>query len=200
MILKSIYLQEVINRHPLSYITRIFSVNPIHSIGLLFGTITLTIVIIKLIYFLINNYYFKNDTKKVNQNISLSYFEILISILVIWPLSFLIGLTMIGLFGGGFQTRFLLPILPVTSILSGICIYITGNKLVPLICILFCYTSFHILYYSILYSPLVADFDVSVFDILNVILLSPLDTDKTTKDGLVKTYLHMSHYGFAIKF
>lgn len=196
MISKSMYLQEVINRHPFSYITRVFSVNPIYSIGLLFGIITLIVTIVKLFHFFIQ--YFLQNKEKINFNCS--YFEILIFVLIIWPLSFLFGLTIIGFLGGGYQTRFLLPILPATSILSSICIYITGNKLLPLVCLLFCYTSFHVLYYSILYSPLIADFDVSIFDILNVILLSPLDSDTISKDMLLKTYLYLTHYGFAIKF
>ena len=203
MISQSIYLQEVINRHSLSYITRVFSVNPIHSIGLLFGTIFLFVLVVKAIYSFIK-YYSNNsiehNNNEIKNNFNLSYFEILLSILILWPLSFLIGLTMIGLFGGGYQTRFILPILPATSILSSICIYVTGQKVMPLICILFCYTSFHIVYYSILYPPLVADFDVSIFDIINVMLQSTLDSETMTKDTLIKTYSYMAHYGFALKF
>lgn len=190
MISKSVYLQEVIARHPFSYVTRLFAINPTHIIGLLFGASFLFLLIHELRVFVL-----KTPTGACNHRSS----NLQLGVFILWPISFLAGLTLIGLLGGGYQIRFLLPILPATSILTAICICSCGNKVLPLLNILQCYGSFHILYYSILYPPILADFDITVLDILEIILKSPLEADSMTKEALLPIYKYMRHFGLAMK-
>lgn len=120
------------------------------------------------------------------------------SVLVTWPLSFLVGLTAVGIAGGGFQTRFLLPILPATSVLSGYCILraVESKNLLPLTIHLFllAYGAFHTLYYGILYPPLYADLDYSVHDVLQGILASEY-VPPANWDSLMLTRNYMKHFG-----
>jgi hypothetical protein len=95
--------------------------------------------------------------------------------------------------------RFLLPILPATAILTAICVTSSGMQVMPLVNLLLCYTSLHLLYYSILYAPLIADFDVTVFELLELILTSTLDLDSFTKDSFLPIYKYMRHFGLAVK-
>jgi hypothetical protein len=120
------------------------------------------------------------------------------SVLVTWPLSFLAGLTAVGIAGGGFQTRFLLPILPATSVLSGYCILraVESKNLLPLTIhfFLLAYGAFHTLYYGILYPPLYADLDYSVHDVIQGILVSEYVPPENW-DSLMLTRNYMKHFG-----
>jgi hypothetical protein len=196
MISKSVYLQEVISRHPFTYLTRLFTLNPLHFIGLMFGTLFIFILLYQLHRSPPTS---ATCSSKFQQTSSPSSLSLHIALLVTWPLGFLLGLTLIGILGGGYQIRFLLPILPATSILAAICITSSGMKVIPLVTILFCYASFHVLYYSILYPPLLADFDVTVFEILEMILSSTLESDSQSKESLLSIYKYMKHFGLAVR-
>jgi hypothetical protein len=195
MISKSVYLQEVTSRHPFTYLTRLFTLNPLHFIGLLFGTLFIFI----LLYQLQRSCNSSPPPSSHHLAPLLPSLPLHIALLAIWPLSFLLGLTLIGLLGGGYQIRFILPILPATSILTAICITSSGMRVVPLVNLLLCYASFHLLYYSILYPPLIADFDVTIFEILEMIVTSTLDLDSQSKDSLLSIYKYMKHFGLAVR-
>jgi hypothetical protein len=191
MISKSVYLQQVISRHPFAYLSRVFAVSPLHSVGFLFGFILLLVLIIQAIS--------SSRHSSLRHFFQSSKTTVQIGLLILWPLTFLIGLTGIGLLGGGYQTRFTLPVLPATALLTAIAIHYSGRKILPLACLLLSFSSFHVLYYSVLYSPLAADFDVSIFEILESILSSTLEPDTLTKESILQTYLYMKHFGFTFK-
>jgi len=114
------------------------------------------------------------------------------------PLSFLFGLTCLGIAGGGYQTRFLLPIFPATSILSGYCVMTSiceGNVFSLVVqVLLIVYGAMHTLYYGILYPPLFADIDYSLVDIINGILANAY-VPPNSKDSFLFVIEHMKHYG-----
>ena len=125
-------------------------------------------------------------------------------ILAAWPLCFLAGLTLIGGLGGGFQSRFLLPILPVTCILACLDIVPTTQESkssrhdsMPIICcliLLLVYMAAHTMYYGILFGPLYADLDHSLWDILACIISSPYNS-LSSRDQYMETFKYLKHFG-----
>ena len=71
----------------------------------------------------------------------------------------------LGRLGAGFQTRFLLPVLPATSVLASILINYTNSNSNSqslkelLVFVLLSYSAMHMLYYGIMFPPLFADLD-----------------------------------------
>ena len=108
------------------------------------------------------------------------------------------GVTCLGMAGGGYQTRFLLPILPATSILTGFCTVkslLDRNILgLTILLLLVFYGAMHTLYYSVLYPPLFADMDYSLVDIVDGILANEY-VPPSNKDSFVYAIEYMKHYG-----
>lgn len=113
-------------------------------------------------------------------------------ILLLWPVSFLFGLTLVGLRGGGYQTRFLLPILPATSILAAIGIERFGST--PLSATLLSIGAFHALFYGVLFYPLFCDFEFHIFDIIECILRSP-QSIPSSREKYSDILQFMKHFG-----
>ena len=71
----------------------------------------------------------------------------------------------VGRLGAGYQTRFILPILPATSILASVLINYTINNTSSqsikdtLVSVLISYSSMHLIYYGIMFPPLFADLE-----------------------------------------
>jgi hypothetical protein len=93
----------------------------------------------------------------------------------LWPLGFVAGLTLIGGLGGGFQIRFIVPILPATSVLASFAVTSATDLAKPLAAVLLAYSGMHCLFYAVLYSPLFADMHATVFDIIRTILETPYE-------------------------
>ena len=155
-----------------------------------------------------------------NSILILTYDQLLLTkicILSTWPAAFLVGLTVIGSLGSGFQARFLLPIVPATASLSGIVVTVLQSQIltnrfnkptdvnanfrliavtfsIALFDVLVIITAFHCLFYGVLFAPLFADLDLSVWDLLACILSNPLSMP-TSHDSWLETVRFMKHFG-----
>jgi hypothetical protein len=189
MISNSLFLQQATQRHPFSYITRVFAVSPLHTIGLLFGLFLL----LKGIFYTItrlSRYSVSGEESPSRPSHSVRR----LALLSVWPLAFLGGLTLIGVLGGGYQTRFVLPVLPATAILAGVAIQKGGSQITPLVSLLLCYSALHVMYYGVLFTPLVADFNESIFEIMALIVTS-VENVNSDREFMMKMLKYMKHFG-----
>ena len=111
----------------------------------------------------VNNFNTIKDTN--NSNVTFDRFSASVLVLSIWPLTFLIGLSILGRLGAGYQTRFILPILPATSVLASILINYTISNTSSqsikdtLVLVLVSYSAMHLIYYGIMFPPFFADLE-----------------------------------------
>lgn len=145
----------------------------------------------------------------------------LVPVLATWPLAFFAGFTILGVAGAGFQSRFILPALPATAIMTSFIAFSSTTELFggnpgdksdvnqtkgghsfsghssTVVAVLFVIGSFHNIYYCVLYPTLFADFEHSFVDILNFILLNPLKPLES-KAALGEMSNFMIHHGLKI--
>lgn len=190
MIDNSAYLQGAIGKHTFSYITGLFAISPVHTVGLMYAAAVMTIAVYRHLH--------SPRAKDTFPWRHGPHVDVVVAVLLSWPLAFLGGLTFIGALGGGFQIRFILPILPATAILTGIAVVNAGPTVSPFVSLLCCVSAMHVLYYSVLYSPLFADMDNSVLEIVAKILNTTLDTNGS-KESMYRMFQVMQHYGFVAK-
>jgi hypothetical protein len=127
-------------------------------------------------------------------------------ILVVWPLAFIVALTLLGVFGAGYQLRFLTPVLPASSVLAGYCMdgYLNNRDslfsvAVPVgIVLLLCYSAIHCLYYGVLFAPLYAEFDETLVGVLLSLLTAPYyaPQDRLEMQNIFK---FLAHFGLSRK-
>jgi hypothetical protein len=118
------------------------------------------------------------------------------------PLSFLFFLTILGLLGGGYQTRFILPILPfscfVTSLVMELLYSTKASNWCLCVSVLECffllsfvYSTALTFYYGTLFAISYADLEYSLIDIVFQILSSPFQAGMVNNDF----YHLIGHYG-----
>ena len=124
---------------------------------------------------------------------------LLLTVLSVWPLSFLLGLTVLGAAGAGFQSRFLIPALPATAVLTAFVAGASAESSVSggIVLLLVVVGAFHTFYYCILYPTLFADFELSIADIIALILSSPLQPIES-RTALSEVANFMTHHGLNI--
>lgn len=203
MVKRSTFLQSALSKPWHSYVSSIFILSPMHGVGISFGFIMLTTFTGRLLL----QCYGYTDTTEVFDNHSktgqdgdddisilmIEHDKYCLSILAVWPLSFIAGLTFIGINGAGFQNRMLLPALPATALLASSAIN-AEPRFGALASVLLCLSAFLSAYYGLLYAPLYADTDSSVWDILQSILGSPY-YPPPTKDHFDVVLKYMRHFG-----
>lgn len=113
-----------------------------------------------------------------------------------YPLSLLIGLTVIGALGGGYQARFLLPLLPGLSLMTALAWTKNQHRMPGAPLVLCCYAAVMTFYY-LLTAPQAADVDTrSLFDIIACALQYPHPHVESPGDAaLLRQYAR--HYGLA---
>lgn len=190
MIENSSFLQEAIRKHALTYVTGLFAVSPMHSVGLLYILLLVFSAAWKLSGF--------SRTSEGGRRFSASSQQLSLVILSLWPLAFLGGLTLIGVMGGGYQIRFILPILPATAVLAGVACVSAGPNVSPLVSVICAVSAIHMFYYAVLYPPLFADMGNSVFELVAYILHFVID-DHSSGEAMYKTFQVMKHYGLVLK-
>lgn len=162
------------NRNWAAYIIDLFKFSPLQLVGLLFGLCALVFALHSILQF--SRCY--HGSLKTAHSLLLSQHLLqrwALASFTLWPVGFVGGLTLIGCMGGGFQIRFIVPILPATSVLASMAVTAIDTMLYPVVALLLVYSGMHSLFYSVLYSPLFADMHASVFDIIRTILESPYD-------------------------
>lgn len=126
----------------------------------------------------------------------------------LWPVGFLVGLTLLGSAGSGFQSRFLMPMLPGSAILTTLCVHwvhLTSStvsykdRFMSTACrvvvgVFMMYSVMHVFYYGVLYAPLFADLDVSLVNIL-CSMLQNVYFAPASREEFRATLKFMAHYG-----
>ena len=194
MLEKSSFLRKAIAKPSYTYILSLLKYNPIQFIGLIFGLI----IAFRFISNLLSSYFQKlmDDTKnKAMQNISIKNGGIFA--LFVWCFAFIAALSILGSKGSGFQTRFILPIIPATSILAALCIHEAHKKhssYQVLTTILLVYSSIHCMYYGVMFPNLYADLEENVFDIISNILNYPYHA-LSSRESMMDVLKYMRHFG-----
>lgn len=192
MIEQSLYLQKAMDRSVAAYFIDLFKFSPLQLLGMLFGVITIVAFVLYTLSELRMGT-ISNQKKKVSLYSKSGIKLLALASFSLWPLGFVGGLTLIGGLGGGFQIRFIVPIIPATSILASIAIESSDTMLQPVIALLLSYGGMHCLYYAVLYSPLSADMHMTIFDIIRVILESPYEAPP------VSDIKFMKHFGMPLE-
>jgi len=189
MVRNSVYLQNALSQHPLFYMSSTFAVSPLHVVGTLYAIGVGVYVIFRPATTC------QCEIPNINTKLSRS---ISVVIFALWPACFFAGLTLVGILGGGYQIRFILPALPATSILAGMCVVRSGAATGPLVAFLLCYSTIHVLYYAVLFPPLFGAPDMSIFQIISHIRSSMLSDDRFMED-MIKITEHMAHFGLVLR-
>jgi hypothetical protein len=207
------YVKAAVMKPWYTYFITMMKVSPVQTIGMLFALIVAGSV--GYAFFA----YHRNDASKdhseqdssvitVTSNEQSSHHwrkMIWLGIFALWPLCFLLGLTLLGCLGSGYQTRFLLPALPGSAILTAHFLYalfldesvekewkILGGCVLS---IAFVVQAMLVLYYGIMYAPFYADVEVYWFDIMQTILSSPYHS-ASSRESVKDIQLFMKHFGF----
>ena len=98
---------------------------------------------------------------------------------------------------GGYQTRFVLPALPATSIITAIGVE-KYREVSPVLYTFVAIGCMHIMFYGIMFYPMFADFEFSVFDIIATILGSP-QYALHSQETYVQAFKYMRHFGLSRK-
>ena len=113
--------------------------------------------------------------------------------LSLWPLAFLLGHMAVGIYGGGYQTRFLLPIIPATSIISAIGV-VKFPEYSSIAVAFVAIGAMHVMFYGIMFYPLFCDFEFNVFDIIQTTIDSPQYVPES-REIYASIFRYMRHYG-----
>jgi hypothetical protein len=185
-----------------TYLISISSVSPLHA----FGMCSFVVVGLRYLYQLVPSLVLKREIVKKETRSSekdfLCEFKFEFESFA-WigflPLSFILFLTILG---GGYQTRFILPVLPfscfITSVvaellcISGIRVSSVCFSALEIFCLLCCiYSAVLMFYYGTLFSISYADLEYSLNDIVFQILSSPFRTSMVNSDF----HQLLAHYG-----
>jgi hypothetical protein len=179
MIANSLFLQVAIAKPSYTYFWSFLKFSPLLIVGLVYGTGTL----VTLILAWISDYFSKDSSANIDNDdkqLDINTFKLLkqkvrVAVVTLWPMSFIIGHTIIGLCGAGYQIRLILPAIPAAALLSGIAISNLSEISYPVVCILVGYSCCHFLFYAVMFAPMYADLKYSIFDFVSIIISTPYD-------------------------
>jgi hypothetical protein len=154
------------------YLQQCCTIMPLYFIALLVGCAALCVTLIAMI-----------PSLRIRLSDDQIRIWLILSALWTYLFAFLAGLTVLGMLGGGFQTRFLLPISPIVAVIVAIFMEVILNKhhslpslmIENLIFLTIIYSAIHGWYYGVQYPTRYADISGSGLDILGNILGTPMD-------------------------
>lgn len=134
-----------------------------------------------------------------------------IAILLVYPLAYVVSLTLLGSAGAGYQSRFILSTVPASCTLGAIAItqgisacrsthsgqsnyssiIICVSALLTIISIMHCF------FYGVLYAPLFADLDISMWRVMTKILQSPY-RPPASQSSMEETAGFARHFGVPV--
>jgi len=169
MLEASAFLRVVVARSPLYYVEMLAKFCPMHAVGLVWGVLQI----------------------RTRGNDGRCF------VLALWPLTFLVALSLLGTRGAGFQGRFLLPCMPAPAILGALAIEASPQSPLPTALCALClaHSAMHCLYYGVLFSPFHADLDLSVLEmVFDVIWQSPYHPPES-REQLQSMRGFLAHFG-----
>jgi hypothetical protein len=206
------FVRTAVNKPWHFYISSLCFLSPLHAGGVVFAC-----------YQLAGTFISKKDLNWSIFQKSFAYQESfrtyrLVCIAVgIWSGSFLFALSMLGCLGAGFQLRFMAPMLPGTALLVSLSMInpsnlveqesrmsrlhhtlLLGTMSNMLFTLGLIVSAFHGFYYGLLYPPLYADLQFSLFDILKSIVTNPYEPIHS-QEVSSKVIKFMKHFGLKLK-
>jgi hypothetical protein len=211
MLQRSSFVRAAVAKPWPTYLLTLLQVSPLHLLGLLGVCVVLVWVVTGArTCSAVSSERSKETAQRVGWQGGLSpHVRAVLPVVVLsaWPAAFLVGLTVLGAAGSGFQSRFLMPMLPGSAVLSAALLENVrsagaagGNMRLLADCCgcvvttLAAYGAMHVLYYTVLYAPLFADLDVSLLDVLVTILQSPYSAPDS-RESFQAMLRFMAHYG-----
>ena len=206
MLQASAFLRLAVNKPVTFYLEQLLEFSPMQVLGLAFGIAVSARYLGKHLWqFLHCN----SRRSRINGDNFVAYGGSgHVTALLAWPVAFIAGVTLIGATGGGYQTRFLLPILPATSVLGARCVHRAcsirdGNStslaaVHVLASVALAYCSMHCLYYGMLFPNLFADLDMSMFSVLSNVLAAPYSPMGSTH-SMQEMLKYIAHFGLHLQ-
>jgi hypothetical protein len=206
----SAFVRSAVGKPPTYYAKTLLEFSPMQAVGALFGTLVFLRFAGKLCWQFLHC---SSRKSRINgENIVPYGCSGRLCALSVWPLAFLAGLTLVGVLGGGFQSRFIVPIVPATSVLAAQCIYRAGawsSSLVSssssataavyvLAALALAHAAVHCYYYGILFSNLYADLDQSALAALSGLLAAPYSPMQSAA-SMREMLAFLAHYGVNLK-
>lgn len=191
MIERSKFLQQILSKPYYSYFLTLTTISPLHMVGIIVGVVCCFSLFT---LWISGRFHLEEERNPCHALTGTWKSSLQLLSLWIWPMSFVLALTFLGALGSGFQNRFILPIVPATSILAAYAWVSLDSCYLPMWCILLCYAAFHVVYYGILFPPLFADLDMSLGEIIKNLLesyYSPPSSPHSSKEMLQ----FMRHFG-----
>lgn len=185
----------------------LLTISPVHLVGLSFGLVHS----LRFATHLARRLYWSvvvdsSLLDKHHDAVSIAYSG-RITVLFVWAMGVLVGHSLLGVLGAGFQTRFLMPMLPATSMLTALaltsrfppaanttwasCVQSIIN---PIVALLVIYGALHAVYYGVLFAPLYGDLEHSVVHWLITIMKTP-SKDPGSREIFTVILQYIKHYG-----
>ena len=207
---RSQFVKKAVEKPWYSYLQTICTISPLMACGLIIGGVCLLLTLyhimtpIMIDIMRMKEKYGRYSTKKIremNENeLRRTWLPMYrLGVLVLWPLGYIVGHTLLAALGAGTQTRFILAAVPGCSVLLAIAIdKVLQTQLYPLIfaplILLLFIQAIHCVYYGILYPSMHADFDLTLYQMISLMLNSPYHVP-STKDSFLATGMFMRHFG-----
>lgn len=207
MLANSEFVKSAVGKGTWTYFRILFEFSPAHMVGLSASVLCILQYISKTVW-----------TSRGAVRNSWLYLAV---VMLSWPVCFIVGFTILGMAGAGFQSRFILPALPATAVLTAIFVISPKGDLllhdvnprnanddnivtfgsppasIVVLSMLVGIGVCHTFYYCVLYPTLFADFEFSMVDVLSFILNNPLKPLES-KSALKEMLNFMVHHGLNI--
>ena len=228
MLENSPFVRAAVQKPYHTYFSTLLKFAPMHLYGLFFFTLAAVVVACAIAAAFPRLFYTDNNSETTPNEDDVSDHDternkiysilrrnaVLVKLCVfsLWPLSFLVGLTLLGSAGAGFQARFLLPILPATAILSSATVYVLQGycmliakpmdsifsvivaSSVSLFDVLLFIAVIHLCVYGMMFAPLFGDLDLSIIDMISAMHKNPLSSP-SSQESWQKILQYLRHFG-----
>ena len=228
MLDNSPFVRAAIHKPYHTYFSTLLTFSPMHLFGLLFCSLTIVVMIFAVAVTCFRPISVDDDDdddseppKEADSGRRRNYIgdvlrrnAVMVKLCVfsLWPLSFLVGLTLLGVMGAGFQSRFLLPLLPATAILGSVTVYVlhsycllkrsTTNSFFHMIVatsaslfdLLLLVAVLHSCVYGMMFAPLFGDLDLNIVGMMDSMYENPLKSP-SSEETWQQILQYLRHFG-----
>lgn len=234
MLAQSPFVLHAVSKPWFTYLVSMCTLLPLHAVGLIFGTtVSMNYLLRRFIQCMRgpNSLHTTAACARGCPSVDMHHRACdlhsvvdsnVVVLLTLWSWGVLGGHTLLSMLGAGTQMRFLLPMLPATSVLAALAIVTPFNvatwSLGPcfsvytgksadgfttqagggiryaVAALLLSYAAMHTLYYGILFAPLYADIEYSLVDAIACLLRNPKH-NLATEEVYVSIVRFLRHYG-----
>lgn len=192
------FVRQAVMRPWHFYFITLADFSPLHLFGLLFATLLIGICFLKIFF---------GKIKLIDLLTSKYRRFYLLMVFWLWPFCFVAGLMVLGLAGGGYQQRFLTPMLAGTAFLTSIVICdvflsIPSNVVVVLVSVVMMWCLWSSLclsfYFGVLFAPLHAEVSFGIESMISLMLSSSFIIMQSHEE-MLQLFEFMKHFGFKVR-